>query len=301
MKRENSIASLPLASIKIDPEIQQRMTMLNSAIVAEYAEAMRHGNQFPPVVVFYDGSVHWLADGYHRFEAADEASKKTIAAEIREGTKRDAVLFACGANRDHGLRRSREDVRRAIETLLKDIEWGQWSDRVIAERVGASPTTVGTVRGQLSNLDSSHDDQPGDDQEDQVSNLDTCDDDHPADDDADQLGKFPSSTDQPTRPAPKPEPPKRIGRDGKSYPATSKPKAPTSPPAKPKAPPAPTPTVNKPKAALDASLALTAAIGRLRPLVPDLLPEDALRCLINLQDAITLIEGRFGKGAKGHA
>ena len=216
MNRENSIASLPLASIKIDPEIQQRKTMLNSAIVAEYAEAMRNDTKFPPVVVFYDGSVHWLADGYHRFEAADEASKKTIATEIRQGTKRDAILYACGANRDHGLRRTREDVRRAIETLINDSAWGQWSDRAIAEKVGASPTTVGTVRGQLSNLDSSEagqpgddpdqvskldtcdTDQPGDDPGDQVSKLDTCDDDQPGDADADQLGNFPSSTDQPT-------------------------------------------------------------------------------------------------------
>ncbi len=39
--------------------------MLNDGIVAEYAEAMLDGAKFPPVIVYRDGAVHWLADGYH--------------------------------------------------------------------------------------------------------------------------------------------------------------------------------------------------------------------------------------------
>ncbi len=80
MKQSNSISSLPIRSIRTDHTIQQRAKLLDNGIVAEYSEAMQAGCQFPPVIVYYDGANHWLADGYHRLEAADEAGKKTIAA-----------------------------------------------------------------------------------------------------------------------------------------------------------------------------------------------------------------------------
>ena len=317
MNRENSIASLPLASIKIDHSIQQRDKMLDNGIVSEYAEAMKAGSKFPPIIVYYDGTTYWLADGYHRVEAADEAGMKTIAAEIRPGSKRDAILYACGANRDHGLRRSREDVRRAIETMLKAAEWGQWSDRAIAELVGCDHKTVAAVRGQVGNFPTCDDDQPGDDPGDQVGKFPTSDEGQHTDDPGDRADKSASSlssvvieeiegddlggirrTAAELKGEASPPPAKRTGRDGKSYPTTSKRKAPTSPP--PSAP-KPQPTVNKAKVALDASLALAAAIVRLQPLVPDLLPEDSRRAYANLKGMLDLIEDNFGKGGKGHA
>ncbi|HPB77059.1 MAG TPA: ParB/RepB/Spo0J family partition protein, partial [Chromatiaceae bacterium] len=81
-----------MRSIKADHAIQQRETLIDGAVLNDYAEAMTAGSVFPPIVVFYDGTVHWLADGYHRLEAADEAGLKEITAEVRPGTKRDATL-----------------------------------------------------------------------------------------------------------------------------------------------------------------------------------------------------------------
>ena len=45
-------------------------------------------------------------------------------------------------NADHGKRRSNADKRRAVEMMLKDSEWGKWSDREIAAKcaVGAAGT-----------------------------------------------------------------------------------------------------------------------------------------------------------------
>jgi hypothetical protein len=40
---------------------------------AVIAEAMLHGAQFPPVVVFGEGGEYWLAEGYHRWHAAEIA------------------------------------------------------------------------------------------------------------------------------------------------------------------------------------------------------------------------------------
>lgn len=98
-------------------------------------------------MVFYDGKKHWLADGFHRFHAYQKAGREKVAADVRQGTRRDAILHSVGANETHGLRRTRDDKRRAVETLLNDAEWGKWTDREIARRCAVSPQTVANVRG----------------------------------------------------------------------------------------------------------------------------------------------------------
>ena len=288
MSKSNSIVSLPLRSIKTDHAIQQRARMLDSVIVAEYAEAVTAGSQFPPVIVFHDGTTHWLADGYHRLEAAEEAGKKSIAAEIRDGTKRDATLYACGANRDHGLRRSRADVRRAIETLLTDEEWAAWGDRKIAECVGTSHPTVASVRREL---------------EGQLVNFTTCGAGPDPADLGDQLVNFTSCNEEPdlaeqgaATPPPKASPPpnKRIGRDGKT-------RAMPNPKAAPTPAPKPAPAVNRARLAMQAAHGVAAALVALEPLEGDLLREDAETVMANLRAALARLELRFGGEVLGHA
>lgn len=134
-----------VASIRIDGGTQPRQS-INEQVVSEYAEALQAGEKLPPVVVFHDGTDHWLADGFHRYHAHRKAKRKDIAADVREGTRRDAVLFSVGANAAHGLRRTNDDKRRAVLTLLEDAEWSKWSDRQIAEACGVSVPFVGAVR-----------------------------------------------------------------------------------------------------------------------------------------------------------
>lgn len=99
----------------------------------DYADDMLNGAVFPPVTVYFDGIDYFLGDGFHRVEAARKIERKEILAEVRKGTARDAILHGISANSTHGLRRTQADKRRAIETLLLDPEWAQWSDRKIAE------------------------------------------------------------------------------------------------------------------------------------------------------------------------
>jgi hypothetical protein len=82
-----------------------------------------------------------------------------ISAEIRTGTLRDAILFACGANSTHGERRSNRDKRKSVCTLLEDAEWSHWSDRRIADVCGVSHPFVSEVRQSLVTVtsDNSHD------------------------------------------------------------------------------------------------------------------------------------------------
>jgi hypothetical protein len=104
------------------------------------------------VVVFSDddSASYWLADGFHRFEAAQKAGRAFIKAEIREGGKREAILFAVGANASHGLRRRNIDKRNSVLKLLKDEEWSQWSDREIAKQCKVDHKTVARIRRELS-------------------------------------------------------------------------------------------------------------------------------------------------------
>ena len=282
-----SIESIPIQSIIADELIQQRAVILNDIIVAEYAEGMKAGATFPPCIVYRDRfGILWLSDGFHRVEAARKAGLTEIPAEVREGSLRDATLFACAANKDHGLRRNRDDVRRAISTLVKDHEWGLLSDRAIAEKVGCSDKTVASVRKDLGRCGNSAPQDPPTPQP--VSEAMKGDD----------LSGMPQATAMIKCEAP-PPPANRTGRDGKSYPAPKAKPAPkpAPPPTKPTPPPAPT----KPKAspalvAMQRAHAVKDALVMMERVEGDLLPDDAVTVLCNLRTALTRLELRFGRG-----
>ena len=140
--------SISLDRIQIDGGTQPR-EYLNELVISDYTEAMADGADFPPLVVFFDGSQYWLADGFHRFFAAKKRGLTSLAAEVREGARRDALLFAAGANATHGLRRTNADKRRAVMTLLKDDEWQRWHNREIARRCGVTHPFVSKLRQEL--------------------------------------------------------------------------------------------------------------------------------------------------------
>lgn len=124
---QGGMGNVPIASLRLDGGTQPR-SELNQDTVSDYAEAMKAKRAFPPVTVYHDGSAFWLADGFHRVAAAQRAGLAKLAADVREGSRRDAVLFSVGANAAHGLRRTNADKRRAVETLLRDAEWARWSN-----------------------------------------------------------------------------------------------------------------------------------------------------------------------------
>ena len=136
-------------AIRIDGDTQSRAG-LNLKTVAEYAELMRTGVKFPPVVAFFDNSHFWLVDGFHRLAAVRKAGLPYIEVQIGSfGTQRDARLHSAGVNGDHGLQRTNADKRHAVLMLLQDEEWGSWSDSAIAKACGVSHPFVGKVRAEI--------------------------------------------------------------------------------------------------------------------------------------------------------
>ena len=92
---------------------------LSGQTIDEYAEAMRQGEVFPPIVVFQEDETYWTADGWHRVEAAARLGLTTIRGEVRPSGLDDAIDYACGANNKHGLRPTIEDRRKAVRTQLE--------------------------------------------------------------------------------------------------------------------------------------------------------------------------------------
>lgn len=140
--------TIPLAHIRTDGGTQTR-ARLNPDTIREYAEAMSRGEQLPDVTLYYDGTIYWMSDGFHRVAAARDLGRAEIGAEVRQGTQRDAILHSVAANATHGLPRSDEDKRRAVMRLLEDDEWSLWSDRKIAEATRTSHPFVGKIRKEV--------------------------------------------------------------------------------------------------------------------------------------------------------
>lgn len=140
-----------LSEIRIDGGTQPR-TVIDEELVSEYSNCV---DDLPPITVFHDGVDIWLADGFHRFFAHNKAGKGEIRADIRTGTQRDAILFSVGVNADHGKRRTNEDKRKAVLTLLKDEEWSKWSNRQIAKACKVSPGFVDIIRKDLPTIGTS--------------------------------------------------------------------------------------------------------------------------------------------------
>lgn len=140
--------------IKAIDEALQVRAATDQDKVKEYAElykADRHA--LPPIVIFedpatFDHAARWyVADGNHRLAGARVAELREIDAIIKQGTRRDALLYAISdANHAHGLPLSNADKRAMVTLLLEDPEWSQWSNREIARRCHVSAPFVGNIR-----------------------------------------------------------------------------------------------------------------------------------------------------------
>ncbi len=149
---------VPVGKIILNGGTQMRAG-LDAHTVDEYSEKFEEQGDwgsFPPVVLFNDGKDYWIADGFHRIEAwrrtlshLTDDDTRSIPADVRAGTRRDAVLFAASANANHGLRRTNADKRRSVEVLLRDEEWGSWSNSELARRCMVNEKTVRSLRAEL--------------------------------------------------------------------------------------------------------------------------------------------------------
>jgi len=145
--------NLSLDRILIDAGTQMRVGNSESTI-ADYVQALQQGCIFPPIIVFTNGTLYWLADGFHRYEACKRCGLETIICEIREGTLDDAKKFACEANTKHGLPRTNEGKRKAVREYLQLPGIASLSDLEIARRLHVSNHLVHEIRTKTNSAPS---------------------------------------------------------------------------------------------------------------------------------------------------
>lgn len=140
---------IDISTIELDQSTQCRAEMRQETI-DEYAEMMKNGDQFPPIVTFGTKDANWLGDGWHRVLAARAIGKSSISAIVSHGGRLEAIKHALKANMEHGLRRSNKDKQRSIEIACK--EFPKVSNVVIADMCGVSRESVRTYRNSLQSL-----------------------------------------------------------------------------------------------------------------------------------------------------
>jgi hypothetical protein len=138
---------LPIAEIEATASTQVRVR-IDPNTIDEYADDMKNGHIFPPVVVFAEaGSERYiLADGFHRLAAAQKAKLTEIGVVIKEGGLHEALMAALEANAGNGLRRTNADKCHAVEMALKDPFLSGLPLREIAEVCRVSHELVRTIK-----------------------------------------------------------------------------------------------------------------------------------------------------------
>jgi len=134
-----------LEYIRIDGGTQYR-DQINQDVVREYVEAMRDGDEFPSMETVFDGSTHWLVDGFHRYFAYMALGAKMVDVEYKPGTQREAQVIAMGVNGRHGLQRNNATKRRVVEAALIHEDTKDLSNEKIAKLCAVSSTFVAAVR-----------------------------------------------------------------------------------------------------------------------------------------------------------
>lgn len=87
---------------------------------------------------------YFLTRGWHRIAALEKLGRSRVECEVKNGSFEEALLDAVQGDVANGLRRSNKDKKQCVDLLLK--QFGEWSDRKIAEEAGVSHPFVSECR-----------------------------------------------------------------------------------------------------------------------------------------------------------
>lgn len=134
------------------------------SVSKQYAELMREGVVFPPLIVFKDcdHGYYYLVDGFLRLEAylynweplpkrePSLPEEMEVECEVIEGTLRQAQEFSFGVDAKSSKPLTKKDKRFVVTQMLSYPEWNKWSDGKIAEFLGCSQPFVRGIRDELT-------------------------------------------------------------------------------------------------------------------------------------------------------
>jgi len=143
---------IAISTLTCDPDLQVRVRLSKEAI-SQFAERMKTEadlKAFEAVIVYFDGTNYWLADGHHRVEAAKKSGHSNVWAIVRNGERKEALWTAITENSKHGVNLTRADRRRSIELIIE--QWPEKSTTLIAEATKSSQSTVDRIKRQLTQM-----------------------------------------------------------------------------------------------------------------------------------------------------
>lgn len=132
-------------SIRIDGGTQCRL-VIDQPTVYSYLEAMKEGDVFPLMETVFDGSTHWLTDGFHRYHTYKLLGIKEVEIIYKPGTLQDAQIEALKANSKHGKPLTNEDKRNKVEMALKIEGFDKKTNYEIAKICQVSQSFVASIR-----------------------------------------------------------------------------------------------------------------------------------------------------------
>ena len=136
----------------------QARAEVSTDTVKDFAEAMKRGDEFPPVILYeedrtehYEGKkVLIVGDGFKRRAAAQMIGLAELEAVVRKGTKFDALMCNITENQKQQAERwSLKDRRHSVRMVLGEPEGLQKTDSWIADLCGVSADLVATVRREM--------------------------------------------------------------------------------------------------------------------------------------------------------
>lgn len=144
-----TLMRLDRESITVSFDVLPRKST-DTGTIKRYAEIQREADM-PPPKVFHDedAGCYWLADGLYRLKGNELVSENgEVLCDVVKGSKLDAMWYASGANRDHGLPLTQAERQVALQHAIIAAN-GEKPDTEIATLVGMSPARVGQVRQKM--------------------------------------------------------------------------------------------------------------------------------------------------------
>lgn len=132
----------PVAKVKHLQEIQVREEHHRAPTdtVEQYSTHMRHGANFPPIVLMTNGA---LVDGNARLAACQKINRKTFPAyKVKFLDLAQAMMFGAALNQLGGDRLTEAEIVTAAEAYMR----AGYTDEAIARTLGRSVTHIRNVR-----------------------------------------------------------------------------------------------------------------------------------------------------------
>ena len=108
---------IKISEIIFKDELYPR-TGVSYITIGNYAEKMKAGVKFPPILLGKIGSESILVDGYHRLQATLRLKEEYIKAEVKQyGTIKELFRDAVESNNQHGLQLTGSDNIKILATL----------------------------------------------------------------------------------------------------------------------------------------------------------------------------------------